>query len=61
MKLHNMVKIEVTISNVLIFIFFDKIGIQWIYTRHEATQGKAIETIKVKQSGKKTKKSVNST
>ena len=35
------------------FFFFEKNGIQRTYKKREANQGKAIETIKAKQSDKK--------
>ena len=65
-ELHNLIEIAITMSNVFIFYFFDKNGIQGTYTKPEANQGKAIETIKAKQSGKERRwynhaqKSVNS-
>ena len=46
-----MIKIAIIISNVLIFTSSTKNGIQRTFTKREANQGKAIETIKAKQSG----------
>ena len=47
-----MIKIAITMSNVLIFTSLTKKGNQRTSTKREANQGKAIETIKAKQSGK---------